>query len=58
MKIHLTKKQALLLYTALSLQISTEKEHLNNNLDSISKHKCRSIIKRLETIRDKIDFNE
>ena len=58
MKIHLTKKQALLLYTALSLQISAEREHLNNNLDSISKHKTRIIIEKLESIRDKVDFNK
>jgi len=57
MIIKLTKTQADLLYIVLSLQIGVETEHLENSIDSISKHNTRNIIKRMQTIKAKLEQN-
>ena len=57
MTLKLTKAQADLLYIVLSLQIGIETEHLDNCLDSISKHNTRNIIKRMQTIKAKLEQN-
>lgn len=54
MIIKLTPAQAELLLYVLEWQIGIETEHLQNSLDSISKHNTRNIIKRMQTIRNKI----
>ena len=57
MTLKLTKTQADLLYIVLSLQIGVETEHLENSVDSISKHNTRNIIKRMQTIKAKLEQN-
>lgn len=57
MTLKLTKAQADLLYIVLSLQIGIETEHLENSIDSISKHNTRNIIKRMQTIKAKLEQN-
>lgn len=57
MIIKLTPAQAKLLSDVLAMQIAIETEHLANNLDSISKHNTRNIIKRLCTIYAKLPSN-
>lgn len=57
MIIKLTPSQAELLTDILTMQIGIETEHLDNCLDSISKHNTRNIIKRIKTLQGKFTDN-
>jgi hypothetical protein len=57
MIIKLTPSQAELLTDILQMQLQIETEHLDNCLDSISKHNTRNIIKRMQTIKAKLEQN-
>jgi hypothetical protein len=57
MIITLTPAQAELLNDILAMQLQIENEHLDNCLDSISKHNTRNIIKRMQTIKAKLEQN-
>ena len=52
--INLTAQQAELLTDILAIQLQIETEHLDNCLDSISKHNTRNIIKRMQRLQKKI----
>lgn len=57
MIITLTPSQAELLADILQMQLQIETEHLDNCLDSISKHNTRNIIKRIKTLQGKFTDN-
>lgn len=57
MIIKLTPSQAELLTDILAMQLQIESEHLDNCLDSISKHNTRNIIKRIKTLQGKFTDN-
>ena len=57
MIIKLTPSQAELLTDIVAMQLQIETEHLQNSLDSISKHNTRNIIKRMRTIKAKLEQN-
>lgn len=57
MIIKLTPSQAELLTDILAMQLQIESEHLDNCLDSISKHNTRNIIKRMQTLQGKFTDN-
>lgn len=57
MIIKLTPSQAELLTDILAMQLQIETEHLDNCLDSISKHNIRNIIKRIKTLQGKFTDN-
>ena len=52
--INLTAQQAELLTDILAMQLQIETEHLDNCLDSISKHNTRNIINRIQRLQKKI----
>ena len=52
--INLTAQQAELLTDILAIQLQIETEHLDNCLDSISKHNTRNIINRMQRLQKKI----
>lgn len=55
MIVSLTPAQAELLTDILRMQVDIETEHLENCIDSISKHNTRNIIKRMQTLQAKIN---
>lgn len=57
MIIKLTPSQVELLTDILQMQLQIETEHLDNCLDSISKHNTRNIIKRIKTLQGKFTDN-
>ena len=57
MIIKLTPSQAELLTDILAMQLQIETEHLDNCIDSISKHNTRNIIKRIKTLQGKFTDN-
>lgn len=57
MIITLTPSQAELLADILAMQLQIETEHLDNCLDSISKHNTRNIIKRIKALQGKFTDN-